>query len=175
MRAIVLTLPLCLLIGCQTEFSLNPSNNLVLPQRPVGDDISVVEGAHPVVRLSQTDYTEAAVRSSVPDTAQLRLFGNAYGGKYSDSLKQSLVEYVDQMVQLLGGSVVEVQKCLEGTGQLTSGLVSLPMSAERARYQGKEAWLFQFTWGFTPADLGHYRCFVMDAATADTLLFITCR
>lgn len=173
MRINSLTLLVCLLIGCQTELSLDPSSDLGLPHPtengPMGTD------PNPLVLLGQKEYTEATVRSSVPDTALFRAFCSAYLNEYTDSLKQFLVGDIGLRTELAGGNRAEMQKCLEATGQLKNGLVSLPFFAERARYQGKDAWLFQFTWGFTPGGLGHYRCYVMGAASADTLLFITCR
>lgn len=166
---------LCLLIGCQTEFSLNPSGDLGLPH-PIDDGNGpFATDLDPIVLIGQKEYTEATVRASVPDRALLQGYSSAYLDKYTDSLKQFLVGEIERRTELVGGNRAEIRKCLDATGQLANGLVSLPFSAERAHYQGKDAWLFQFAWGFTPADLGHFRCYVMDATSADTLLFITCR
>lgn len=175
MRVISSILLLCFLGGCGSEFSLNPSGDLTLPSHPIDDVITIATDPHPVVRIEQKDYTEALVRSSVPDTSLLHTFTDAYQGKYTDSLKSSFVEWIGLMTALLGGNRAEVQKCLEATGELKAGIVRLPFIAERARYQGREAWLFQFVWGAAPNDLGHYRSYVMDTMTSERLLFITCR
>ncbi len=129
----------------------------------------------PSVVASQTDYQEAQIRARVPDTVRLNKLLQICRRSYSDSLKASLIGSMLASVRQLALSVQEFQSCLNATGQQAPGLVTLPYLAEHAKYSGKPAWIFEFAWGAYPDDIGHYRCFVMDAATADTLLFITCR
>jgi hypothetical protein len=136
---------------------------------------SVQETELPVVIVSQTNYHESDVRATVPDQTLLNHCTELYKGKYTDELKSSLNVSMMTKAQRLGLDVAELTRCMNATGQLHAGLVSLPYRVERASYDSVESWILQFAWGMAPDDLGHYRCFVMSAAAADTLLFITCR
>jgi len=129
----------------------------------------------PSVVSSQTDYQQAQIQARVPDTLRLNELLQICRRSYSDSLKASLIGSMLASVRKLALSVQEFQSCLTATGQQAPGVVALPYLAEHAKYTGKPAWIFEFAWGAYPEDIGHYRCFVMDATTTDTLLFITCR
>ncbi len=129
----------------------------------------------PVVMKTQTYYTEAAVQSTVPDQVLMAHCTELYQGKYTDGLKSDLNTSMFMKAERLGLDKQELTRCLDATRQMTPGLVSLPFRVERAMYDSAGCWIFQFAWGMNPDDLGHYRCFVMSAATGDTLLFITCR
>lgn len=129
----------------------------------------------PVVRVTGNNYEQPDIQARVPDTVLFHSFIRAYNGLYSDDLKRQLILSMQSAVQSLGLSQQEFLASLKATGQTSAGVVSLPYLAERARYEGEESWIYEFTWGVSADDLEHRRCFVMDAANADTLLFLTCR
>lgn len=162
MRTVVVIVLLFLVGGCFLD------HGIVGP----GKDDNLL---YPRVTLGQTDYTEQMVSSNVPDSVMFPKFHERYAGEYSDSLKNALTTWAGARVAELGGDRAAMERCMEATGQLAAGAVRLPMVVEQAKYQGKPCWVFQFIWGVSPDDLGHYRCFVMDSASADTLFFLTCR
>jgi hypothetical protein len=155
---LVVLLTLCLAAGCKDSGTEAYPGADVLPQ----------------VRFSQTNYSQAVIMVGRPDTVLLPLFTRTYGGRYSDGLKASLVHYILDRTRQAGFDEREVQACLQATGQLESGGESLPYLAERAKYDGQEAWVFEFTYGFD-GSFGHYRCFVIGAQTLDTLFYESCR
>ena len=147
----------------------------ILSCNDIGTNDNTQLTALPFVRVSQTNYQESDIRGRVPDTLLLNAYARSYKGFYSDDLKSKMITQIVNSVRSLGLSVDEFQRCLTATGQQAPGVVALPYLAERANYTGKPSWILEFTWGPTANDLEHYRCFVMDAVSADTLLFITCR
>jgi hypothetical protein len=170
MRTLVLVLAASLVVGCNSDLFTDVASQFSGSLFPAQDTT-----VRPWVTLGQTDYTKETLQSRVPDSTMFHRFQAAYGGKYTDSLKASLVSWVASRVEALGGNRAEVERCLQATNQTHAGTITLPTVAERARFEGKPVWVFQFIWGMSPDDLGHYRCFVIDAATADTLHYITCR
>ncbi len=156
----LLIIVLILIVGCKKDNS--PTN--------------IVEGSKPLpkVILSQTNYQEADIQAQVSDPTFLKQFREAYEGKYSDMLKAGMVMYMYSSAQLIGLDFNELKSCLDRTGQTQHGIISLPIVAERAKYNGINAWIFHFIWGVDTNDLGHFKCYVMSTETSDTLLFITC-
>jgi hypothetical protein len=147
----------------------------ILSCNDIGTNDSTQLSALPVVRVSQTNYQQSDIQGRVPDTLLLNAYVRSYKGCYSDDLKSKMIAHIENSVRSLGLSLDEFQRCLTATGQQAPGVVTLPYLAERANYTGKPSWILEFAWGTTADGLGHYRCFVMEAVSADTLLFITCR
>jgi hypothetical protein len=159
-RNMVVLLTLAL-VGCQKE-TPTTAEQTTLPEVP-----------HVVV--TQANYTESDLRSRVPDTTLKNTCCAMYTSSLTDSSKRSVARVIVEKARQLNQDTATVSHCLTATGQLVTGVVSVPYFAERARYQSIECWIFEFAWGSTPQDLGHYRCFVMNISTQDTLLYITCR
>jgi hypothetical protein len=147
----------------------------ILSCNDVGTNDNAQLSVLPVVRVSQTNYQQSDIQGRVPDTLLLNAYVRSYKGCYSDDLKSKMIAHIENSVCSLGLSLDEFQRCLAATGQQAPGVVTLPYLAERANYTGKPSWILEFTWGMTANDLGHHRCFVMEAVSADTLLYITCR
>ena len=129
----------------------------------------------PVVRETRFDYGEADIRARLPDTLLLHECVRSYAAVYSERLKETFFNRMSQKVVLLGLDALKFLQCIEATGQQTPEVISLPYLGERATYEGRECWILEFTWGLSKEDLGHFRCFVMDIATCDTLYYLTCR
>jgi len=149
--------------------------NGMLGCNDIGTNGNTQLSAVPVVRVSQTNYQQSDIQGRVPDTLLLNAYVRSYRGLYSDDLKSKMIAHIENSVRSLGLSLDEFQRCLTATGQQAPGIVTLPYLAERASYTGRPSWIFGFTWGYTADDLGHHRCFVMDAVSGDTLLHITCK
>ncbi|MFH0991803.1 MAG: hypothetical protein V1799_17480 [bacterium] len=148
-------------LGCQKD-------NPVTTEQPQLPEL-------PLVKVTQSNYTEPDIQSRVPDTTYKNKCCSMYNNHLTDSSKKYVVTVLLQKALYLNQDTSIVSECLKATGQLRDGILSVPYFAERAKYQSKECWIFEFTWGLSSNDLGHYRCFVIDVAAKDTLLFITCK
>jgi hypothetical protein len=166
MKHIPFILLLLFLGFCSKETVTDPTGNtLLLPELP----------EYPKVTSTDSNYTESAIRLRVPDTTGCNKFVRTYRNKNIDSLKNLLFDAILYTVDSLQLSTDEFRRTIDATKQFEKGVVSLPYLAERAKYENKQSWIYEFTWGVDSCDLGHYRCFVIDTSTKDTLLFITCR
>ncbi len=154
------------LLSC-SENSTDPSGN----SEEVVEEIT----AKPTVIITSTDYNSELFRISFPKMELLQEIGAAYQKNYSNALKNQLIKYMTDKVDTLGQSVEIFNACMEVTGCKISNSVSLPTYAERAKYDGEDAWIIQLVWGVSPFDLGHYKCFAISMNSKDTLYFKRCR
>lgn len=161
MKYILIILLAVTIYGCQND---NPaaSEQTQLPEIPF-------------VIVTQSNYSETDIQSRVPDTTFKNKCCSQYGNNYTASSKKHVITVLMQKAQLLNQDTSIVSGCLNATGQLADGIISIPYFVERAKYQSKECLIMEFAWGLTVNDLNHYRCFVMEISTRDTLLFITCK
>ena len=150
-----------ILFGCQKDNPVTTEQSL-LPELPL-------------VKVTQSNYSELDIQSRVPDTTYKNKCCAIYTNHLTDSAKKYMINVLLQKAQQLNQDTSVVAECLNATGQLQEGIVSIPYFAEQAKYLSKECWIFEFAWGASTNDLGHHRCFVMDISTKDTLLFITCK
>jgi hypothetical protein len=120
-------------------------------------------------------YPSSRINTFLPHDRSRQEFSAAYRGKYSQALKDELMTYIRQEIRRQGLDADQMMSCLLPTGQQDAAATALPYWVEKARYDSTDCWLFEFVWGADANDLGHYRCFIMDASTADTLLYMTCR
>ena len=151
----------CCVVGCKKETTTESKSSL----DPV-----------PRIAISDTNYSATDFSQGIPfSTSLLQSFSKSYSGKYSDELKGQLISYIQVKSSEIGANRQELDSCLQVTRQLRNGLVSLPMEAERAKYEGQDCWLFSFIWGVQSDDLGHYRCFAISTTSYDTLAFRTCK
>jgi hypothetical protein len=155
---------LSLLVSCDnsTESSDNSLNEVEITVKPV------------VIKTS-TDYNSKLFRTSFPKMELLHEIGEAYQKSYSDNLKKQLISYMIEKADTLGESGEILNECIEVTGCKIESPVSLPTYAERAKYNGEDAWMIQLVWGASPFDLGHYKCFAISMVSKDTLYFKRCK
>ena len=166
MKHVPFILLLLFLGSCSKEASTDlTGDTLQLPVLP----------EYPKVSSTDYNYTETAIKARVPDTTLLNRFARTYKNKCVDSLKNLMFDAMLYKVNALNLNADEFRQTIQVTKQFNKGVVSLPYLAERAKYENKQSWIYEFTWGADSCDFGHYRCFVIDASTKDTLLFITCR
>jgi hypothetical protein len=150
--------------------------SLVQSCKDLGSEATDLLTELPEVVATQTNYLSSDIRASVPHVSLLQRFSQAYNGKYSDNLKVALLNYVDQRAVALGLSTTELTRCVQATGQRDPSAIALPYRVEKAKYDSTDCWLIEFVCSHSsPDDLRHYRCFILDAVTSGTLLYITCR
>jgi len=154
-------LAMTMVLGCHKDNPLT-SEPLELPEIPF-------------VRVSESNYDEMDIQSRVPDTIYWNKCNLLYKYAVTDSLKAYLAHMFLTKARWLAQDTLIASQCLNATDQLKPGVVSLLYFAERAQYESKECWIFEFSWGIGSTGIGHYRCFVIDTSAKDTLLFITCR
>jgi hypothetical protein len=159
-RTILVSMLVLLLNGCN-DFGSEPPDYLTeLPQ----------------VVVTETNYMPHNINGYFPHASLLHKFSDAYNGRYSANLKAKLLSNMEQQVEKLGRSKQELRECMLATGQFSQEALALPYRAEKAKYDSWSCWILEFICSHgTPIDLGHYRCFVMDTETHDTLLYFTCR
>jgi hypothetical protein len=131
--------------------------------------------AKPVVKKSIINYDQGSFISSFPDTISLDNISKAYSNNYSEELRSKILDYMKNEVNELGEDVNIFDSVLSRTGCKLSGEYLLPTYAERAKYENKEAWIFQLTYGLCEPNFGHYKCFVFSLANLDTLALKQCR
>jgi hypothetical protein len=158
LRLVPFLVPLLLILGCGDN-STEPADNLT---------------KKPVVKKSSTDYNYDSFRDSFPDTSSLKRIGKAYAGIYSEEIKNELISYMKRKVKQIGEDENLFTECFGLTGCSGTASVSLPTYAEKAKYEGKEAWIIQLVWGIDPQDLSHYKCFAFETDKMDTLDYYRC-
>ena len=129
----------------------------------------------PIVKVTQNNYGEEQIRQNTPDSTLFSTFCETYNDKYSDDLKVALVNNMKNQAFKLGEDSEILEKCMNATGRLEKGVISLPYLAEKAKYNDRVSWRIEYAWGMRKDDLGHFKCSVMDAINQDTLLYITCK
>jgi len=127
----------------------------------------------PGVFTSTNDYYRADIDARIPDSTSLNACRAAYNGRYTDQLKAALVASLVQKAIQFGSSETEIRGCLNATGELRPGVISLPYRAERAKYYGTQCWILEFAWGASIAGMQEFKCYVMDAGTFNPRLILT--
>lgn len=131
--------------------------------------------AKPVVKKTTTNYSEQSFLASFPDMASLNSISSAYSNNYSEELRNKILDYMRAEVNRIGEDVNVFDGIILRTNCKLSGGYLLPTYAEKARFENRNCWVFQITYGIDSPDFGHSKCFVFDAATLDTLTYRQCR
>lgn len=131
--------------------------------------------AKPVVKKSSVNFTAQSFNTLFPDSITLKNISTAYSNNYSEALWENLLEYMKGEVTKLGEDVTVFDNVLSQTRCKLSGEYLLPTYAERAKYEGKEVWLLQITYGLGEPNFAHYKCFAISVVNLDTLAYVGCR
>lgn len=148
-----------LLISCN-EKSTEPYDNLT---------------AKPIVKKTSINYNEESFRKNCPNTNSLNNISKAYSNNFSEEIRNELISYIKSEVIKLGEDVNIFDEILTCTGCKNKDEYLIPFYAEKAKYENKEAWIFQLTYGLGEPMFGHHKCFAFSLETLDTLAFISCR
>jgi hypothetical protein len=163
MKPIAFTSGLLLLVS----FSLAGCSDITSPGG--ADDVEVT------VKVSNTNYDQASFRDLFPDSSSLRSISIAFNSNYSERRRTALVVNMLAKVSAMGEDVVIVDTILTRACCKTPGEYILPTYAERAEYNGKRAWLVQFTYGLSGPQFGRSKCFAFSIPNLDTLNYIGAR
>jgi len=147
-----------ILFGCKNDKITDPQNN-----------------AEVVVKISGIDYNQKSFRTLFPDSSSLKNISTAYSSNYSEERRAKLIDNMKNKVSKLGEDVKVIESILSKTGCTVSGAYILPTYAEKAKYEGKDVWMVQFTYGLGNSGFGHYKCFAFSIPNLDTLNYLGCR
>jgi len=128
----------------------------------------------PIVIKSSINYNKDSFRTSFPDLDLNKNIADAYKDKYSQEIKAQMIDYMKNQVKMLGENEDTFIKCMDLTGCKDINSISLPTYAEKAKYDGEDAWIIQLIWASRPENIGHYKCFAIGINQIDTLDFIRC-
>ncbi|MCU7512332.1 MAG: hypothetical protein HF300_07230 [Ignavibacteria bacterium] len=130
----------------------------------------------PVVKVSNMNYSQDSFNDFFPDTVSLKNIASAYSGNnYSEEVKKALNDYMRQQASILGEDSKTFDRIISLSGSSLTGEYVLPTYAERAKYNGQDAWIFQITYGLGSPTLGHFKCFVFGLEKLDTLHYVSCK
>lgn len=130
----------------------------------------------PVVKVSNVNYSQDSFNDSFPDTLSLKNIATAYSGnKYSEEVKKALHDYMRRQVNILGEDLKTFDRIISLSGSSITGEYVLPTYAEKAKYKGQDAWIFQITYGLGGPGFGHFKCFVFGLEKLDTLHYVSCK
>jgi len=126
----------------------------------------------PVVKVTSNNYDQITFRKTFPDTLSLNKISKAYSHSYSEQLRTSLIQYMESEIRRFGEDVVIFDSLMNITGCKTPGEYILPTYAEKTKYDSKDAWLIQFTYGLGKPVFGRWKCFAFSIPNLDTLAYI---
>ena len=155
----ILVFLLLVILACN-EKSTEPDDNLT---------------AKPIIKKSSLNYDDEIFRKSCPDTSSLNNINKAYSNNFSEEIRNELIAYIKSEITKLGEDVNIFDEILTYTGCKNTDEYLIPFYAERAKYENKEVWIFQLTYGLGKPEFGHNKCFAFSLETLDTLAFISCR
>ncbi len=153
------TVLLCVISGCK-DASTGPQTSLT---------------ELPVVTKTSSDYTLESFERSFPHSEILTAMSKAYAHKCSDEVREALIDYMKKEAADLGedasmfDALLTLSGCRDGEGLV------LPTYAERARFNGQEAWIIQVAWGYDAADFGHFKCYAFGIANKELLATYGCK
>jgi hypothetical protein len=149
---------LILLGGCKDDKITTPQNNT---------DV--------IVKVSNTNYNHNSFKTHFPDSASLHNISSAYSYNYSWERKAELINGMKIKVTALGEDVTVIERILTTTGCNISGAYILPTYAEKAKYEDKDVWVVQFTYGLGNPVFEHFKCFAYSIPNLDTLDYTGCK
>lgn len=151
-----------LLVSCSNQAISNP-----------GEVNVEIMSAMPVVTISGTDYTQASIQTGFANSEAHDRFTKAYSSVYSPSLQESIIELACITVKKLGGDRDNFTACLNSIN--IKGKNYLPCVIESAKYEGKDAWIMEFNWGYEGSGLGHIAYCALEKSSQKVLYWESCR
>jgi hypothetical protein len=153
----------------------------------------------PEVRVTNNTYHQSNF-SGFGEPPIWEEFNEVYGGKYSDRLRDAVIDNMKDQAEELDEDPVVLEKCLEATGQFDeSNNNRLPCLAEKAKYEyytahiGKDwyeieelneselgetetdpCWIIVINWGFPEEQFGHIKVYIISAIDYEELYYVTC-
>ncbi len=137
--------------------------------------IDVADGVEVTVRVSTTNYDHESLRKLFPDTVSLHNIASAFSKNYTEQRRTHLVDNMLARITALREDVSIMDKILTRAGCKNPGEYILPTYAERATFNGRDAWLVQFTYGLGVPSFGRYKCLAFSIPNLDTLYLFQTR
>ena len=154
----------------------------------------------PEVIVTNKNYHQSNFSSTFAEPDIWDEFNEVYGGKYSDNLRNEIIESMGSQASELGEDPDVLEKCLKATGQFDSSNNNrLPCYAEKAYYEyytnhkGKDdyeieelngtdlgptqndpCWIIVINWGIGDEPLGHIKTYAISTEDFSVLYYITC-
>ena len=129
------------------------------------DDITIL----PVVKKTSMNYDSTTISNVLPDLNSLNNISNAYSNNYTSEIKNRLLSYMRGEVSKLGEDLNVFDNVLALTGCKIENEFVLPTYAEKAKYENKDVWLFQLTYGLGNSNFSRSKCFIFSCNNYDTL------
>jgi hypothetical protein len=146
-------------ISC-TENSTEPSDTLQVK---------------PIVKKSEANYSSDNFGSIGSDSTYLKNLNEYYSENFSEDLRNRILDFMRRKVENIGENVAVFDSILSKTGCSKTGEFALPAYAEIAKFEGREAWIFQVTYGLGSPSFGHFKQFAFSVPELDTLYYFGCR
>jgi|GEM_PF-3338197 hypothetical protein len=127
---------------------------------------NVVITAAPVLNITNTDYQST---DNFVDTTSFINLRNAYKNRYTDELKKDIFNHMLTQVAQSGQDTSCYKKCLNATKLPFSTGKFLLSYAEKAKYKGRNVWIFQSIYGFDPGEPYGYEIIFIDAVSLETI------
>lgn len=125
-----------------------------------------------VVKVSNLNYDQPGFLNLFPEIESLNNISTAFTSDYSEERKNRLLINMQIKVANWGQDVAVMDNILTATGCNTVGEYILPTYAERAKYNGQDAWLIQFTYALDTLVFGRFKCFAFSIPDLDTLCYL---
>jgi len=154
----VLTFLLFYSVGCN---DLGPIDD--------ADDVEVT------VKVSTTNYDKQSLHKLFPDTVSLHNIASAFSKNFTERRKTHLVDNMLARITALREDVSIMDKIVTRAGCKNPGEYVLPTYAERAAFNGRDAWLVQFTYGLGVPSFGRWKCLAYSIPDLDTLYLFQTR
>lgn len=144
---------LCLLCSCNND-----------------EDIFIPEV---IVKISYTNYDQTSFLNLFPHQESLNQISSAFTNNYSEERKNELLNNMKAKVAVLREDVGIIENILTIMGCNNVGAYVLPTYAERAKFNGQEAWLIQFTYALDTPVFGRVRCIAFSIPDIEELFYFT--
>jgi hypothetical protein len=154
----------------------------------------------PEVIVTNKNYHQSNFSNSFVEPAIWEEFNEIYGGKYSDNLRNEIIESMKSQAIELGENPGLIEKCLKATGQFDDANNNrLPCYAEKANYEyyvnhkGKidfdiremnetelgptdvdPCWIIVINWGMDDEPFGHIKTYAISTVDYAVLYYLTC-
>jgi hypothetical protein len=154
----------------------------------------------PEVVVTNKNYHQSSFSNSFEEPTIWDEFNEVYGGKYSDDLRNDIIESMKSQAKDLGKDPDVLEECLMATGQFDEvNNNRLPCYAEKANYEyyinhkGKTdfdirdmnemtlgptetdpCWIIVINWGVDGEPFGHIKTYIISTDDYSVLYYLTC-
>lgn len=125
-----------------------------------------------IVKISNTDYNESGFLDLFPHQESLNQISSAFNNNYSEDRKNILTN-MKIKVAALGEDAAIMNNILISMGCYDVGEYILPTYAERAKFNGRDVWLIQFTYALDTPVFVRVKCIAFSIPDIEELFYFT--